>query len=99
MAGGTTDGCGLNLGARWIEDNESLDGSGRSTNYTGALADVLSCLAMAVGVGGSAYPQPLQALRMALNPLAGMNESNRGFLRDEASLAIIVISDQDDCSR
>jgi len=98
VAGGTSNGCGLNLGARWIEDSESPDGSGRTTNYTGKLADVFSCLATAVGVGGSFYPQPLQALRMALNPSSGINEANRGFLREGAYLAIIIISDQDDCS-
>jgi hypothetical protein len=98
VAGGTTNGCGLNLGARWIEDIENADGSGRTRNYTGEIADVFSCLATAVGVGGSSYPHQLQALRMALNPSSGMNEANRGFLRDRAYLVIIIISDQDDCS-
>lgn len=91
-------GCGLDPGARWIEDVLKLDGSGRSQNYTGVLADVFSCMAQAVGFGGSVYPQPLQALRVAVNPQSGINEANTGFLRSKAYLFIVLISDQDDCS-
>ncbi|HJX63286.1 MAG TPA: VWA domain-containing protein, partial [Polyangia bacterium] len=53
VAGGTTDGCGLNSGARWIEDIQNPYGFGRQRNYTGELADVFACLASAVGVNGS----------------------------------------------
>ena len=98
VAGGAANGCGLDPGARWIEDVERLDGSGRERNYTGELADVFSCLASAVGVNGSPYPHLLQALRVALNPQAGINEANTGFLRPKAYLAIVLISDEDDCS-
>ena len=96
IAGGT--GCGLEPGARWIEDIAKLDGSGRRRNYTGELADVFACLAQAVGFGGNPYPQPLQALRAALHPQAGMNEANTGFLRSQAYLFIVLVSNQDDCS-
>ena len=98
VAGGTANGCGLDPGARWIEDIWRPDGSGRKRNYTGELADVFSCLASAVGVNGSSYPHPLQALRVALRPQAGINEANVGFLRSEADLVIVLIADEDDCS-
>ena len=109
VAGPPNNGCGLNAGARWIEDIESPDGIGRQKNYTGNLADVFSCLASAVGVSGSSFPHQLQALRVALNPqqvncdaqgenCTDINMENIGFLRDKAYLAIIIITDEDDCS-
>ncbi|MEW5849728.1 MAG: choice-of-anchor D domain-containing protein [Myxococcota bacterium] len=50
-----------------------------------------------VGVEGSPYEQGLEAARMALSPelLAG---TNAGFLRPEAGLAIIIVSDEEDSS-
>jgi hypothetical protein len=108
VAAPPNNGCGLNPGARWIEDIESPDGIGRIKNYTGELADVFSCLASAVGVNGSSCPHQLQALRVALNPQQAcdsqgqncqdINMANIGFLRDKAYLAIVIITDEDDCS-
>ena len=109
VAGPPNNGCGLNSGARWIEDIESPDGVGRIKNYTGELANVFSCLASAVGVSGSSFPHQLQALRVALNPqqvncdaqgqnCTDINMENVGFVRAKAYLAIIIITDEDDCS-
>ena len=98
VAGGTTSGCGLNQGARWIEDIEKADGSGRQTNYSGNLTDVFSCLAKAVGVKGCGEEHQLQSVRLALNPQTGINDANRGFLRPDAYLAVVLITDEDDCS-
>ena len=103
------NGCGLNSGARWIEDVQGPSGVGRQRNYTGNLADVFSCLAKAVGVAGCGYEHQLQSLRVALNPqqigcdkdgknCTDVNMANVGFLREEAYLAIILITDEDDCS-
>jgi len=97
VAGGATDGCGLDPGARWIENVETLEG-GRRKNYAGELVDVFACLATAVGANGSPYPHVLQALRVALNPQDGVNEANVGFLRPKAYLFIVLIADEDDCS-
>jgi hypothetical protein len=107
VAGGTTNGCGLNSGARWIEDIQAPNGAaGRQMNYSGgstALATVFSCLATAVGVGGCGFEHQLQAVRVALNPQkladgTDVNMANVGFLRDRAYLAIVIITDEDDCS-
>ena len=98
VAGGAADGCGLSSGTRWIEDIQNPYGYGRKQNYTGELADVFACLASAVGVNGSSYPHPLQALRVALNPQAGINDANIGFVRPKAYLFIVLIADEDDCS-
>jgi hypothetical protein len=109
VAGPPNNGCGLNLGARWIEDVQTLDGSGRQQNYTGNLTDVFSCLAKGVGVNGCGYEHQLQSLRVALNPqqvncdsqgknCTDINMENVGFLRPKAYLAIVLLTDEDDCS-
>jgi hypothetical protein len=104
------NGCGLHSGARWIEDIQTPNGGvGRQLNYDGQLADVFSCLARAVGVGGCGFEHQLQAVRVALNPqqiscddqgknCTDVNMANVGFLRPGAYLAIILITDEDDCS-
>lgn len=57
-----------------------------------ALNDAFSCIAR-LGTSGCGLEQPLAALRKAV---AG--GANPGFLRADAALAIIVLSDEDDCS-
>ncbi|MGB8298622.1 MAG: hypothetical protein WCG85_24615 [Polyangia bacterium] len=94
-------GCGLNPGARWIEDTQDPNNPGRIQNYDSAnhqLADVFSCLAQAVGVQGCGEEHQLQATRVALIPQPGINDANAGFLRSDAYLAIVLITDEDDCS-
>jgi hypothetical protein len=71
------------------------DGAGgRVTNYTGDLADTFSCIAE-LGISGCGFEQPLQAMRRALD---GSNTQNAGFLRPDALLGIVFITDEDDCS-
>lgn len=77
----------------FIKDEVDVTGS-RITNYSGTLPDTFSCIAQ-LGVQGCAFEQPLESMRRALN---GSNPSNAGFLRDSATLAVIVVSDEDDCS-
>jgi hypothetical protein len=93
------DGCGLQPGARWIEDVARPDGeAGRQRNYSGrTIEEVFTCLATAVGSSGCEEQHPLQALRVALVPQA-FNQANIGFLRPNAHLFIVLIADQDDCS-
>jgi hypothetical protein len=98
VAGAPNNGCGLNSGARWIEDIQNPNGVGRQQNYTGNLTDVFSCLAKAVGVNGCGYEHPLQSVRVALNPQGGINDANVGFVRPKGYLAIVLITDEDDCS-
>lgn len=40
----------------------------------------------------------MQSLRMALNPRLNPSQPNFGFLRRDAALAIVIISDEGDCS-
>jgi hypothetical protein len=99
------NGCGMESGARWISDVQNTDGLGRVTNYKGEMSDVFACLATAVGVGGCGYEHQLQAVRVALNPIVGdgtpnsaINPQNVGFLRQRAFLAVVLVTDEDDCS-
>ncbi|HLL22995.1 MAG TPA: hypothetical protein VK427_12735 [Kofleriaceae bacterium] len=59
-------------------------------NYTGALGTVVGEM-LRVGSAGCGFEQPLAATRAALRV-------NPGFLRPDASLAIIMLADEDDCS-
>lgn len=54
--------------------------------------------AVIVGTGGSGREQPFEAMRLALVKSAEPGSANEGFLRPGARLAIIMLSDEDDCS-
>lgn len=63
-------------------------------NYAGTLADAAACMVM-VGDQGCPFEQPLEAMRRALD---GSVPGNDGFLRDDALLAVVFLTDEDDCS-
>lgn len=48
-----------------------------------------------LGTGGCGFEQPLEAMQTALDPTLQVNP---GFLRPDAMLAVIFLSDEDDCS-
>ncbi|MBW1873183.1 MAG: hypothetical protein JRJ19_14025 [Deltaproteobacteria bacterium] len=48
-----------------------------------------------VGINGCGYERGLASMRTALDTLAG--SYNAGFLRKDATLVVVVISDEDDC--
>jgi hypothetical protein len=84
-------GCGLDPAvARFL----SIDAKGNK-NFTGDLNSVFACLA-ALGTNGCGYEHQLQAVRAALAD--NVNPENRGFLRRDAILGIILVTDEDDCS-
>jgi hypothetical protein len=76
---------------RFVVDQLLSDNS-RVRNYSTPLADVFSTLAD-VGNAGCAFSQPLEAMRRAL-----LDPENAGFLRDDANLAVVFVTAQDDCS-
>jgi hypothetical protein len=78
-------------GARYIEDLRLANG-GRMKNYDGELADEINCLAE-LGEKGCGFEQPLESMRLALS-----SSANSGFLRADAALAVVIVSDEDDCS-
>lgn len=56
--------------------------------------EAFSCIAE-LGTTGCGFEQPLEAARKALDPKLN---ANPGFLRKDAYLAIVLITDEDDCS-
>lgn len=66
--------------------------SSGAANFTGTLAELLGQQVL-LGEGGCGFEQPLAAIHAALH-----DPDNAGFLRDEANLAVVVVSDEDDCS-
>jgi hypothetical protein len=76
----------------FIRDVALGDGT-RSTNYTGSLAEAMRSLAL-VGSSGCGFEQHLEAARRALDS----HPANAGFRRPDARLAVIVVTDEDDCS-
>lgn len=58
------------------------------------VAEAFTCMAK-LGAAGCGYEQQLEAARLALDPAV---QTNPGFVRDEALLAVVFITDEDDCS-
>lgn len=48
-----------------------------------------------IGTGGCGFEQTLESTRRALDQTANVNP---GFIRKDASLAVVIITDEDDCS-
>lgn len=88
---GDADCNAINDGRSFITDIVNEDGS-RQTNYDGELRDAFSCMAK-LGTDGCGFEQPLEAVKQAVE-----NPANAGFFRDNAYLAIIFVTDEDDCS-
>src|SRR5690606_24408569 len=78
------NGCGLAADEPWL--------SRGAANLT----DAFSCVA-SVGAEGPGLEMPLEAARLAIGPRVA-DGSNDGFLRDDALLAVIVLTDENDCS-
>ncbi|PKN48170.1 MAG: hypothetical protein CVU59_00080 [Deltaproteobacteria bacterium HGW-Deltaproteobacteria-17] len=86
--GGFLEPDGLTL---TMDDN----GCPRCRNFTDeTLEEVFSCVAD-VGSNGCGFEQPLEALHRALTSTSPYNQ---GFLREDAYLAVVFITDEDDCS-
>ncbi|MBU1244252.1 hypothetical protein KKD52_00275 [Myxococcota bacterium] len=86
--GGFFEPDGLTLA---VDDN----GCPRCRNYADeTLEEVFACVAD-VGSSGCGFEQPLEALHRALT---STSPHNLGFLRSDAYLAVVFITDEDDCS-
>lgn len=74
---------------------DSPDGNGgRIDNYDGAIADAFACFAT-LGDSGCGFEQPLEAMRRSLD---GRYVEHDGFLRPDALLLVLLLTDEDDCS-
>lgn len=63
---------------------------GRVRNYSGTLTDTFAKMAL-VGDTGCGFEQPFKAARSALS-------GGEGFLRKDALLLVVFVTDEDDCS-
>ncbi|HTJ42626.1 MAG TPA: hypothetical protein VL463_11060 [Kofleriaceae bacterium] len=90
---GGTHCSGLDPNAKFISD-VSDGANGRTTNYTGDLGTLFSCMAQ-LGTDGCGLEAHLESMRTALDPA---NAFNAGFIRKDAYLGIVIIGDEDDCS-
>jgi hypothetical protein len=86
-------GCTAATPDRFLADIAKPDGT-RSVNYTGSLSAALSCISQ-VGVKGCGLESPLEAMKRALD---GRHPENAGFVRAGAFLAVVILTDEDDCS-
>ncbi len=90
-----TTGCsGPNDGKSWIRYHNQED-----NNIGGQdLSKAFACIA-ALGDTGCGFEAQLAAVRRALQRAANpMDRFNGGFLRPDAKLGIILLTDEDDCS-
>lgn len=80
-----TSGCAMPADRPWLERSDP------------DVAGAFSCVAL-VGDTGPAEEMPLEAARLALGDRIA-DGSNAGFVRDDALLALVVLTDENDCSR
>jgi hypothetical protein len=81
--------CGLAAGANWMTNDNLAPGT--------TMPQVFSCMALRQSMGCGSEHQ-LKAADVALHPRPDWNPMNAGFLRPDAYLAIILLTDEDDCS-
>ena len=91
-SGGHAEACPAMLEG-FISDVAGANGE-RVTNYTGAFDDVFAC-AVQLGTLGCGFERHFDAMKLALD---GSNPGNDGFLRPDALLAVVILTDEDDCS-
>ncbi len=66
------------------------------TNFDGDISAAFGCIA-ALGQTGCGFEGQLKSVRWALDP-ANTPDANVGFLRPDATLAVVLITNEDDCS-
>jgi hypothetical protein len=80
------------------------DGQTSSPNFTGDIGAVFACMA-SLGDHGCGFESQFESVQVALQRamlpkdiLAGGDLDNGGFLRADARLAIVMLTNEDDCS-
>ncbi len=76
-----------------------LSSGGGVANFTGQISDVFQCIAL-LGASGCGFESQLASIDRALGAdgQGPPPAQNAGFLRDDASLAIVLLTNEDDCS-
>ena len=91
----------LNAGETYLATG---DGSTGAANFTGSLGDAFACMAL-LGDTGCGFESQFRSVQTALTRAAlpkglapGGDPDNGGFLRPEARLAVVMLTNEDDCS-
>ncbi|MFV8756019.1 vWA domain-containing protein [Nannocystaceae bacterium ST9] len=83
-----------NLVARpWLENIEGKKNIPAGTDT----ADAFKCFGPQ-GINGCGFESQLESMYLSLARAADSNEANYGFLRDDAILAVVIVTDEVDCS-
>jgi hypothetical protein len=75
--------------------------NGKPVNFSGDINTVFACLAGGVGTSGCGQEHQLQAFEWALINLGqdvGNETQQKAFLRPQAHLGLVFLTDEDDCS-
>lgn len=72
-------------------------GTGDHNVGNGTVVEALRCL-LPQGINGCGYEAPLEAMARALRSDAPHNSGDRPFLRPDADLAIVILTNETDCS-
>jgi hypothetical protein len=95
------DHCALDSGALGINGTGSpwLEGGAGGSNLPAGISvgDALRCL-LPQGINGCGFESPLESLNKSLIRTDTQSDTAFGFLRDEATLAVLVVTDEADCS-
>jgi hypothetical protein len=86
-----TSACGVNANARWLEYTK-----GQPVNFTGDVSQVFGCVAGQLGTMGCGFEHQLGAVEWAF--FLDDNKSQLDFIRPEAYLGIVFLTDEDDCT-
>ena len=84
----------LNAGSTFIVSDQGM------TNFTGDISDVFSCIAV-LGESGCGFEHQFASTEVALMRAQASNADdpdNGGFLRSTAYLAVVLVTNEDDCS-
>src|SRR5262249_574108 len=74
----------------------SADQNETVKNYNGDIVDAFACIAR-LPTQGCPFSGALKALRWSIDPVNPV-DGNVGFLRSDAALLALIVSNQDDCS-
>jgi hypothetical protein len=101
---GILEGCQATYGAAdcdrgdcpWLSHSIEMPDDG-SDPANPPIWDDFACIAT-LGTGGCGFEQQLESALVALTSQADDERPNHGFLRDDSVLAVIFVTDEDDCS-
>ena len=85
----------LHMGQKFLSTG---DGTSTAPNFDGDLPTAIQCMT-ALGDSGCGFESPFKSVTYALHKGQDpLDPDNGGFLRPDASLAIILFTNEDDCS-